>query len=320
MGSKQTVIIGSKEYDSHTGLLVNPSPSVSSPHHTKQAVPSSAIHAATQRSLTLKRAIVKKMVKPHAAVLRSNMRRSADIIRVKKIVQKSPHVTRFAPHPVVIPLQKTPPQDIVAVKHPSLARAHQKLVAQNKPTSKGSIPSSVIRQQVVASALTATHLAQEPRLNLKKRFPRLFSLGSASLAVLILAGYLTYLNLPTISIHVAAAHAGIDATYPDYRPDGYRLSGLIASSDGEVSMQFAANAGPQNFTIKEARSGWDSTAVLENYIKPKTAGEYVTYNENGLTIYTYDTNAAWVNGGILYTINGDAPLSNEQIRRIATSL
>ena len=50
------------------------------------------------------------------------------------------------------------------------------------------------------------------------------------------------------------------------------------------------------------------------------AGKYATYNDAGLTIYTYGTDAAWVNGGVLYTVEGSANLSNEQIRRIATSL
>jgi len=316
MDSKQTVVIGGKKYDAHTGLLMIPQPQAQLLRQSKHVVASTSVHTPLQRSKTLKRAIVKKIVQSNSGV-----RRSVDVIRKKKTIQKSPHITRFAPHPTVQQPHKISSQDIVAAKHPSLARAHQSQKKQTTPSLVHSAPSHVLKQQVVNSALTATtHRPGQTKLSLKKRFPRLFSVASASFAVLILGAYVTYLNLPTISIHVAAAHAGIDASYPDYRPDGYRLSGLIASSDGEVSMKFAANAGPQNFTIKETKSSWDSTAVLENYVKPKTAGEYVTYNENGLTIYTYDNNAAWVNGGILYKIDGDAPLSNEQIRRIATSL
>jgi hypothetical protein len=60
--------------------------------------------------------------------------------------------------------------------------------------------------------------------------------------------------------------------------------------------------------------------VLDNYVKEKAGDNYITYNERGLTIYTYNSNAAWVNNGVLYTIDGDAPLSSDQIRRIATSL
>ena len=85
-------------------------------------------------------------------------------------------------------------------------------------------------------------------------------------------------------------------------------------------MKFAANGGPQNYTVTQTKSSWDSTAVLDNYVTPRAGVSYIPYTERGLTIYTYGNNAAWVNGGILYTIEGNAPLSSEQIRHIATSL
>lgn len=126
--------------------------------------------------------------------------------------------------------------------------------------------------------------------------------------------------MPNLSVRVAAIQAGIDASYPDYRPDGYSLNGPVTYADGRVTMNFTANGGPQEFKISQSESTWDSEAVLDNYIAPRAGADYIPYTERGLTIYTYDNNAAWVNGGILYTIEGNAPLSSEQIRRIATSL
>jgi hypothetical protein len=133
-------------------------------------------------------------------------------------------------------------------------------------------------------------------------------------------GYLTYLNMPNISVRVAAMQAGIDASYPSYNPDGYSLSGPVKYTDGRVTLSYNANGGPQNYTINQSRSSWNSDAVLDNYVAPRAGTNYIPYTERGLVIYTYDNNAAWVNGGILYTIEGNAPLSSEQIRRIATSL
>jgi len=60
--------------------------------------------------------------------------------------------------------------------------------------------------------------------------------------------------------------------------------------------------------------------VLENYIKPKPRDKYPTPAANGLTIYSYGTHAAWVNAGILYTVDGNAELAPEQIQKIAASL
>jgi hypothetical protein len=149
---------------------------------------------------------------------------------------------------------------------------------------------------------------------------RVVAILSATLAIVLLGGYVTYLNMPALSVRVAAAQAGIDAGYPNYRPDGYALNGPVTYSQGEVAMNFKANGGNQTFTLNQSKSGWDSAALLDNYVTPKAGSDYTPYTERGLTIYTYGNNAAWVNGGILYTIQGNAPLSSTQMREIATSL
>lgn len=321
MSAKQTVTINGKQYDAHTGLLIAavPTPVTTEATPAKPVAHSSSVHASTQKSLTLKRSIVKKKaIAPKRTIGRSN-----DIIRSRQSIAKSAHITRFAPHPVTSSPSSASP-DIAHMKHLSLVKAHSvQAHAKMRATAQhiAPKPSHVVKQEIIADALAASSTKTgKTKRSLKKRFPRIFSVASASLAVLILGGYVTYLNMPTISVRVAAAQAGINASYPDYKPDGYRLSGPVAYSEGEVSMRFAATAGPQYYTVKQSKSSWDSSAVLENRVKPKTDGQYVTYNENGLTIYTYDGNAAWVNGGILYTIEGDASLSSEQIRHIATSL
>ena len=146
------------------------------------------------------------------------------------------------------------------------------------------------------------------------------SIVTACLGLFLIGAYFTYINMPSLSVRVAAAQAGIDASYPEYRPIGYRLNGPVAYRDGEVTMQFASNSGPQHFALAQTKSSWDSTALLEKFVNPRSNGHYATYTDAGLTIYTYGNNAAWVNGGILYSVEGNATLSNEQVRRMATSM
>ena len=119
---------------------------------------------------------------------------------------------------------------------------------------------------------------------------------------------------------IAAAQAGIEASYPEYTPDGFSLSQPVTYSEGEVDLKFTSNSNDHYYTVSQARSSWDSSAVLDKVITPAAGANYVTTKERGLTIYTYDMSAAWVNGGILYQIDSNAPLSGDQIRRIATSL
>jgi hypothetical protein len=231
-------------------------------------------------------------------------------------------VSKFAPHPQPVKTSSQPRlvKDIGPTIHPVVKKAEARMDIAPRNTKPVVKPAAVIKQQAVSEALARapSHTAARP-VKTRRRAPRAFSLVSATLALLLLAGYFTYINLPSLSVRVAAAQAGINANYPAYRPDGYRLAG-VTYSKGAVSMKFAANAGPQNFTITQQQTAWDSTAVKENYVKPNWGDDVIPYAEHGLTIYAHDGNAVWVNGGILYTISGDAPLSSSQVRGIATNL
>lgn len=319
--SEKTITINGTVYDAHTGMPLHkveaPLKTQEKPtaSHHAQIHHSQAIHHSAQKSQTLNRRVVKKTgAKPKNHL-------TSDIAAP---IQKSPAITKFAPHPkgTAKPVRS---MDIGPVSHPIVAKAHHQMdvAARQKAAAPAMAPkpSHIIKQEAVAEALekAPSHNAPEKTKRTKKH-PRLFSIASASLALLLLGGYFTYLNMPSLSVRVAAAQAGVNANYPEYRPDGYSLNGPVAYTQGEVSMKFASNGGPQNFTVSQAKSNWDSSAVLDNYVKQKAGDSYITYNERGLTIYTFDGNAAWVNGGVLYTITGDAPLSSDQIRRIATSM
>ena len=312
MANKQTILINGRHYDVASGLPVDTPAEPATETVRKVALaPSTQIHTSLQKSKTLNRRVVQKSAPASRAPMpRSNSPKHMDISR-------SASISRFAPRPVVKP---APVQSdmIKPTAHPLVQKAHQATGVRQaaKPTHK---PSQVIKNEAISKALN-TPAKSKTKSSLKRRFPRAFSVASASMAVLLLAGYLTYLNMPTISIRVAAVQSGINATYPEYRPTGYRLDGPIAYNDGQVNMRFAANAGPQSFNITEKRSNWNSSAVLENYVQPKAGKDYSTHTQSGLTIYSYDNSAAWVNAGILYTIEGNAPLSKDQVLRIATSL
>lgn len=325
--SQKTVTINGTMYDAHTGLPVGKAEK-SAPVRTsaqpkaKKAHHSHEMHARTQKSHTLNRRVVKK------ASTSSTTPSHAP-------AAKSPMITKFAPHPTNVQ-KKRVVSDIAPAAHPIVKKAHRRMatkpqahgvVAPVHHTAKPAVkaapkPSAVIKQEAISEALAKapSHHAKAKQHKAPNKTPRILSIASASLALLLLGGYFTYLNMPNLSVRVAAAQAGIDASYPSYRPDGYSLHGPVAYNQGQVSMKFAANAGPQNFTITQSKSSFDSSAVEENYVKPKWGENSMKQIERGITIYAHDGNAVWVNDGILYEIKGDAPLSSSQIRGIATSL
>jgi hypothetical protein len=341
--SQQTVTINGIIYDAQTGLPLRkapaattaaapaPTPTVTQP----RARHSQHIHQATQKSATLNRAVVKKHV-PTPQKQAIQPRRTVQAPTVA--VTTSHTVTRFAPHPTGA--KPTPRMmDIGPVSHPMAVKAQQKMrpapvtpkhtpvahatqpVATAAPITHAPKPSQVIKNEAIAEALDKAPHHNAPAKSVKpsRKRGRLASITSASLALIMLAGYFTYLNMPNLSVRVAAAQAGFDATYPGYRPDGYRVN-KVAYAEGQVGIQYVANGGSQGFTVKQEKSGWDSSALLANYVEPTSHGGYIPHSEQGITVYVFNNNAAWVNDGIRYTIQGDAPLSSEQILDIATSM
>lgn len=321
MSQPNVVSIGGVQYDSHSGQAIG---AASEPQLKRvDSVHARGVHASQQRSKTLNRRIVKhSKPTPVTAVVAPARKRSAVSMDMRPVVKRSPHISKFAkdpqrvtapqsvadtpakPHPIEHSIRRTP------VQHPAVPKPAE--VASTQPSARD------IKHAALGKALANAKTEPAPRPQAKKR--RVFSVGAASLGILLLTGYFTYLNMPNLSVRVAATQAGIEASYPEYRPVGYRLNGPVVFQDGQVSMEFASNSGPLAFSLNQSRSSWDSSALLEKYVDPRSEGKYATYSDGGLTIYTYGTDAAWMNGGVLHTIEGSATLSNEQIRRIATSM
>lgn len=339
MRGKNTIVINGKVYDALTGLpagapdpvtkvapatpkpvAVKPATGTDLSGVTRRSVPKQAVHRQVQKSATLRRDIISK---PNTHQTPIHKARPA---RPTAHVQRSQMISRFAPHPQPLPAKAPTAQTPAPKPHKQPApvvRAHQAI--SPKPAKAERLSSRALKEKMIAQRLSEVEATpgdkqhKAPRKSIFKAQPRVASVLTACFALVILGGYLTYLNMPGLSVRVAAAQAGVDASFPEYRPDGYSLNGPVAYNPGEVSLHFKANGGTKKFTLNQQKSTWDSQAVLDNYVT-KQSPTYVANSEQGLTIYTFGTNAAWVNGGILYTIEGDAPLTTDQILNMASSL
>ncbi len=355
MVKQEFVIINGRAYSPVTGLPVDNAETsttqehlASSNHEAKQPTSSrgatvKSIHRShTQHATTLNRRHVKR---PAATPL---------ITHAKKVephaIETKQHIAvrRFAPKSVVAPEAKTSTMhnvDLPDQTHPvvhraksrqiDIARPHKQRLErsqiatsqaplqqkkQSSPTKTALKPATVLKNEAISEALAREVTTEKPRRQKKTRgrFGRWVSFTSAGIAVMLLGGYFTYLSMPNISIRVAAIQSGIDATYPGYSPNGYSLRGPIAFKDGEVTMKFAYVGSDLQYTVRQEKSSWDSSAVKE-HVSEKSGSPTIT-TVDGLTLYTSGTKTTWVNGGILYQIDGDAVLSGEQVRKIATSM
>ncbi len=306
MPSNKTVDVNGRTYDRVTGMPINRPAKADEPKQRSNTAAHS-VHASTQRSQTLHRRSTKKPGPPK----RPQPGRLMDVSR-------SRHVSRYAEKPTTAAAPVTPKPaekpDAAAKTHPIAKRA-----ASKKPAVATTAKQT--KNAAIAEALAAPKAKSDaPKQMGGLRWSRRASVVLGLCIVLIIAGIITYLNLPTISVAVASSQANVDASYPKYKPDGYTLIQPVSFKSGEVSLTFQSNTNDSEYVVTQASSSWDSSAVLDNIVKKSVGENYATNQERGLTIYTYKGNAAWVTGGVLYTITGDAPLSTDQVLRIATSL
>ena len=249
-------------------------------------------------------------------------------------ITRSKAVTHFAPnhsqkpspmaHPAVVKTSSKKVLDIGPVKHPLVAKiekAHleQRKQLATKPDFEKS--SKTIKDEAIAEAFSKLDTVQSEKKIAVKHRNKFVNIFCIILTILIIIFFCIYIFLPNISMSVANARAGINASYPEYHPDGYSLDGALSYTEGQVTINYRSNTGDKKFSIKQSQSSWDSTAVKAQVTKDSNSN-FDTFQENGLTIFSYNSNhnATWVNDSILYSITGDALLSREQIRHIATSL
>lgn len=317
MKNDKIVIINGREYYKETGLPVE-----------KPTQKSKITNEMKSKTARVAQIIVGR---PKALYSHASQKTFNDIRSPKRKIghnmdiSKSKHISHFAPNipkaPKAVAQQKKG-QDIKPISHPIAEKVGRlRSISKNTPALSVKKSTQEIKQEVIDSALKKSTTPITKKDNFFKRNKKYVNIFTISAAVLIIVGFIIYLNIPNISVRVASIQAGIDATFPEYHPDGYSLSGPVSYSNGEVTISFHANSGNAKFVIKQSKSPLDSSA-LKIQVDNSSNNQTSQSQEGGLTIYSYNdnNNADWVNGGILYSISGDAKLSSDQIRRIATSL
>ena len=240
--------------------------------------------------------------------------RAKALAKHEKTDIKSTKKASFSSRPAVAPIS-IPATNMTATSVESAFSRMQRLDHLEKQATKATHAAV----KPVASIKTKT-ASSSKTLAKHNKGARVFFAFLCSSAVVAALFFVVQSNMPDISIKVAAMQTGIQATYPSYVPRDYRLSGVYTAQDNSVAMDFL---GPNQakFTLTEEKLPWDSTALLNRFIKPKWGEDFTTIKEQGITIYISGSNAAWVNAGIVYKItNLHGELTKKQIKNIVTSL
>lgn len=223
---------------------------------------------------------------------------------------------------------------VATIKKTVDSRMKERSIGDTTQAAPARVTAKELKEQAIKKALAEATLkssAEEKGKKSKKvrqkapvklhfGFGRIMlALFCATIAVVAIV-YFVNLNMPDFSLRVAAMQTGIDASYPSYVPRDYSTSS-ITYEDSKVTLDFKNSSNGGAFTIVEEASSWDSNALMTNYVKSEYGENYTIVREQGLTIYISGSNAAWVNGGIVYKIKTTSgSLTNKQIKTIATSL
>jgi hypothetical protein len=284
---RETVNINGVYYDAKTGLPVEPDrPKLDTPPPKSSKPKKVAVRAP-------KKIAVSTAAQP--APVRAAHRPAASRTLNRRFVAKPPVKAKPAPIKPVSRPQTSPSLRPTLSTSPSpiVPRGTRRPTAQPTPAEPDMSP-------------------QEKR---SAKFVSLIVAGAA--AAIVAVGVLAYFNLPAVSFWVAASRAEVSASLPTYAPAGYSVAGQAQSSPGMVTIDYRSVSG--SYSIQMANSNWDSDGVLENKVKP-TATNYQTLNQKGLTIFVFNSQAIWVNGGVLYTIALSANLSNDEALKIVDGI
>lgn len=206
-------------------------------------------------------------------------------------------------------------------KTPTSSKPANTPVENTQPTQKLSQKEQLIAN-AAAKEINTPKAHEKTRTNRKyKKHISFAGYGAVAAIVLILCGYIAYLNVPAISMKVAANRAGFAATLPSYQPAGYRFNGPIGYGPNLVTINYQSTTDNRAFSLSQRPTTWDTNAVKEAFVEPQTETEPITVSDRGLSIFVYDGKAAWVNAGKLYAIETKgAQLGINQILDLASSM
>jgi hypothetical protein len=244
--------------------------------------------------------VIRKSVKPVAKPIIPTKSVMVEKVTVAKLTPRHENISRF--HTPTVPIVKTSVPKISEAK------------AVIEPSPKAPIlPAHVETHHRAMATLTKAH----PKPPQKRSFSRYASVGTA---VAIMAGYVWFQNVPKLELHSASSKAGFALTLPAYLPSSYSLNGPVQASHGFAAISFKSPSVQNTLKITQQLTTWDSSSLRDNVIASKS-DNVTSIQGQGLTIYLWGkTQAAWVNHGIWYGIEGAGQLSREQILKIAYSL
>lgn len=346
MGNQHIIEVNGKRYDALTGKMVNDqyTPSKSSSKHphkstgtsmdgfARRSSPASGssehLRRTVQKSKTLMRTTVQKPKNHKVHAVATIVHQSSPA--------KTPSASAAPRHLGLSSKIKNVPKSPLIRKFGPSVYADTIFGGSSKPEEPQEIPRGRVSAEA-APTFNPLHQAvadatshKQPKLKKPKLHhrlagklnirPKVMSGGVFVLALLLLAGFFGYQNVPNLQMRLAAQRAGVKGNLPAYQPPGFRLDN-ISHKPGEINITYQSNSDDRKFAVTQATSAWNSETLRDKLKTSQDTANPVEIPDKGKTLFIYnDSNITWVDGGIWYKVEGDSKLNSDQLLRLANSL
>ena len=294
-------------------------------------------HVVHKPQIEMKKAIKKQAPSEIAAApvsdLVPRLKTSAHNINTRRqaraeIARQSHHIQRFTSvqqnYPVArsqqTAVRRQAPAVAVTETRPAAPAPHGSHPAHNTKHTQQQSSHHTPRHADLFEAAIANAKSHEQPAPKQRRSARSKAVNFAAsiAALLVIAGFVGYLNMSKIEMRVASVRAGFSAQLPGYAPTGYALDGGVKAQHGVVATTY--RSGSSSYTIQQQTSDWDSQTLYDNVVAMSSEGGHKTVSGQGRTVYIYGDRAAWVNGGVLYSVQTNGDISSQELLSIATSM
>lgn len=175
---------------------------------------------------------------------------------------------------------------------------------------------------------TTTAFKEPTKTSKKKkklfRARNLYILSGVILFLLILGASGWYFKYD-LDLAYANLKTGIHGSFPNYVPLGYKLDKFSYSKSAgtpSINFQYHPSNGllPDNLYISETSSTLDNGGLVQSDIGPVSQEKFTTLSDNGLSVYHYNNQYAWLNAGILYVLTNQTGLAQNTVLKIINSI
>lgn len=301
----------------------------------RNAAPHAPAHKVQRPQTLMRRSVLKPQKESRSSMLKVQVpvarhpQTSAAVQPKLSVSQVHPARAHAAAHtpksPAVTKYSK--PLDFTKPSQQQLHKPTIKAIQTETSVEKTQNPHTVYFQKAIEQAsnhATVDKSSKTRNHKLQKSFKRhrsVFAVAASITLVVAIGGFVAFANMSKIELKVANMRAGVQASLPAYEPAGYAKDGPVSYQAGKVTITFKNTAsGNQAYQVSQQESDLNSSTLQDEVLAGGTKPRQVV-QQNGNTIYLFgDSDAAWVSGGILYKITGDANLSTNEILLIADSV